>query len=417
MILDSVLKEVIKDYIEKELPEVVEREIKVPLEIPIKRAISLIGPRRAGKTYFMFQLMKSVDPSLRLYLNFEDYRLTGITSKEFFRLIEIYYSLFPENKKRKVYFFFDEIQNVSEWEKVVRHLLDNENCQIFITGSSSKLLSKEIATQLRGRSLTYFVFPFSFREFLKAKNINFGEVFSSYERFKMIKSLEDYLKIGGYPEIVIFNNKEKIINEVWEVTISRDIIERWKVKNIKALRLLIRAIKESSKFSVHKYYNFLKSLGIKISKNTLYSYLEYLKDSLILFSLHKFSPSYKNVEKSIPKIYLVDVGLYESNTEISRLMENVVFIELKRRNFENIFYYTTKKDEEIDFLAIKNGRKFLIEVTYDLDEDHRNKVLNAMNELQIKEATIITWDYEDIIKHNNLEIKCIPLWKWLLNVN
>jgi len=306
---------------------------------------------------------------------------------------------------------------VNKWENVVRHLLDNENCQIFITGSSSKLLSKEIATHLRGRSLTYSVFPFSFREFLKAKNVDFSEVLSSYERLKIIKFLEDYLKIGGYPEVIIFNNKEKIINEIWEVTISRDIIERWKIKNIKALKLLIKAIKESPKFSVHKYYNFLKSLGIKISKNTLYSYLEFLKDSLILFSVHKFSSSYKDVEKSIPKIYLVDVGLYETTKlEIPKLMENVVFIELKRRNFENIFYYTTKKGEEIDFLIIKNNRKFLIEVTYDLDGAHINKVLDAMNELKIKEATIITWDYEDVLKKNNLQIKCVPLWNWLLNV-
>jgi len=416
MILDSALREVIKDYLEREIPKLIEREIKVPLEIPIKRAISLIGPRRTGKTYFMFQLMKDIDPSLRFYLNFEDYRLTGITSKEFFRLIEIYYSIFPENKKRKVYFFFDEIQNVNEWEKVIRHLLDNENCQIFITGSSSKLLSKEIATQLRGRSLTYFIFPFSFKEFLKAKNINLSDMLSSYERFKIIKLLEDYLKIGGYPEVVIFDNKEKIINEIWEVTIAKDIIERWKVKNIKALRLLIKAIKESTRFSIHKYYNFLKSLGMKISKNTLYSYLEYLKDSLILFSVHRYSPSYKDVEKSIPKIYLVDTGLFEGNIEISRLMENAVFVELKRMGFENIFYYITKKDEEIDFLVMKDDNKFLIEVTYDLDRTHINKVLDAANELRIKEAIIITWDYEDIIEVNNKKIKCIPLWKWLLKI-
>jgi len=414
MIPDSVLKEIVKDYLEKELPEMIKREIKIPLELPIKRAISLVGPRRAGKTYLMFQLMKNVNPSLRLYINFEDYRLTGITSKEFFRLIEIYYSIFPENKKKKTYFFFDEIQNVTEWERVIRHLLDNENCQIFITGSSSKLLSKEIATQLRGRSLTYFVFPFSFREFLQAKNITFNETLSSYERLKIIKLLEEYLKTGGYPEVVMFDNKEKIVNEIWEVTISRDIIERWKVKNIKVLKLLTKAIKESTKFSIHKFFNFLKSLGIRISKNTLYTYLEYLKDSLILFSVFRYSPSYKNIEKSIPKIYLVDSGLYENKAEITKLMENAVFIELKRRGFENIFYYITKKNEEVDFLVIENGEKNLIEVTYDLEESHINKVLNAMHEQKIKSALILTWDYEDVIERNEKKIKCIPLWKWLL---
>ncbi len=411
MIKEGVLSEVVRDYIEKEIPELIEREITVPLDIPIKRAVSIIGPRRAGKTYLMFQLMRKIDREKRLYINFEDYRLEGMNYRDFAKMIEIYYRIFPENKKRKVYFFFDEIQNVNEWERIVRYLLDSENCQIFITGSSSKLLSKEIATELRGRTITYEIFPFSFREFLKAKRFEVKEFLSGYERAKLFNLLEEYLRFGGYPEAVLFNEKEKILEEIWEVTVARDIIERWRIRNIRALKLLIKAIKESEYFSVYKFYKYLKSLGLRISKNTLYNYLEALNDALIVFPLHKYSPSYKDVEKSIPKIYLADVGLYLGSLNLSRRLENVVFLEL-RKNYREIYYYQTKNGKEIDFFI--KEKKLLIEVAYELDEEHIKKVLRAMEELKLKKAFIITWSGEDEIIENNKRIYVLPLWKWLL---
>jgi len=412
MIKESVLRELVKDSLERELPKLIKRDLEVSLDIKIKRALSIIGPRRAGKTYYMFQLMKNI-PENRLYLNFEDYRLEGASHKDFARLIEIYYQMSPENKKEKVYFFFDEIQNIAGWERIVRHLLDNEKCQIVLTGSSSKLLSKELATQLRGRTLSYALLPFSFKEFLKAKKFKLSDYPSSYEKAKIIRYLEEYLKFGGYPEVVLFGGKENIIKEIWEVTIARDIMERWEIRNPKVLKLLIKALKESKQFSTNKFYNYLKSFGLKVSKNTLYNYLEYLKDSFVVFTLHKYSPTYKDIEKSIPKIYLADVGLYQESLELGRALENIMFLELLKKG-KDIYYYITKSGQEIDFYL--KSEKLFIEVTYDYDEGHVKRMIKAMEETRVKKGLIITWNYEEEKKQKGKKIKIVPLWKWLLGL-
>ncbi len=409
---ESMLREVVKDYLEKKLPKLIEREINIPIKLNIKRAISIVGPRRVGKTYLMFQLMKKINQP-KLYINFEDYRLQGIDGDDFLKLIEIYYQMFPENKKKTTYFFFDEIQNVKNWEKVIRHLLDNERCQIYLTGSSSKLLSKEIATQLRGRAITYNLFPFSFKEFLKTKQIKVSKFTSSYEKAKILNLLENYLRFGGYPEVILFEDKEKILRDLWEVTIARDIIERWQIRNIKSLNLLIKALQNSPQFSAHKFFNYLKSLGLKISKNTIYNYLEYLKECLVVFSVYRFFKTYKDIEKSIPKIYFVDPGLYVENWSLSRAMENIVFIELLKRYENNIYYYITKDQTEIDFYIPK--QRLLVEVCFDQDIDHEKKLVKGMKELKLKKATIITWNYEDEKRIDQYQIHYVPLWKWLLN--
>jgi len=423
----STIIEVIRDAQEKELPDLIKRDLIVPLELKIKRAISIIGPRRAGKTYFMFQLMKyllskNIERERILYINFEDYRLEGIDYRDFRNIIEIFYEMFPENKKRKAWFFLDEIQNVYNWEKIVRNIMDTSYVQIFITGSSSKLLSREIATQLRGRTLTYEIYPFSFKEFLKAREFEVKKYMSSYEKSKMLNLLDEYLKWGGYPEAVIESEKkEKILEEIWEVTIARDIIDRWKIRNIKALRLLIKALRESREFSIHKFYNYLKSLGLKISKNTLYNYLEYLRDSLAVFPLKKFSPSYKDVEMSTPKIYFVDNGLYLGEGGIGKLMENLVFMEFKRRGYrenKDLFYWRDYTGREVDFI-IKKEKEIvqLIQVCYELTPENEKRELNSLikasKKLNCKNLLVITWNQEG----EKEGITITPLWKWLLKQN
>jgi len=413
MIKESTLIELVKDYVEKPLPNLISRDLNVPLDLNIKRAISIIGPRRAGKTYYMFQLARGLNTQSRLYVNFEDYRLVAADFRDIIRVVEIFYRLFPESKNKKVYMFFDEIQNVANWEIAVRHLIDNEKCQIFLSGSSSKLLSKEIATQLRGRTLSYELFPFTFREFLRAKDFEINEPFSSSAKLKLLSLLEEYLKFGAYPEVALEKEKRKILEEIWDVTIARDVIERRRIRNLKVLKLLIKALRESKRFSVYKFYNFLKSIGLKVSKNTLYFYLEALKDSLVLFDVHAFSPSYKNIEKSIPKIYFADAGLYLDNFDIARSMENSVFLVL-RMKYRNIYYYETSNRKEIDFLFKQGNKLNLIEVAYEIDQEHIKKLDKAMNELNLKGSTLITWNEEEKIKTKSGQIDAVPLWKFLL---
>lgn len=427
MINRESIIEVIRDFHEGELPSLIERELNIPLRLRIKRVISIIGPRRAGKTYTMFQLIKKllgdgIEKERILYINFEDYRLINIDYRDVGKILDIYYEMYPENRGRKVWIFLDEVQNVSGWEIIIRSLMDKMDAQIFISGSSSKLLSREIATQLRGRTLTYDILPFSFREFLEAREYTLEKYMSSYKKSLLLKYLDEYLRWGGYPEAVIeWERREKIINEIWEVTIARDMIDRWRIRNIKALNILIRALRESTEFSIHKFYNYLKSIGMKIGKNVLYNYIEYLHDSMIIYPLRRFSYSYKKIEKSMPKIYLVDNGLYLEKKDLGKLLENLVFIELKRRGYrenEELFYWKNYTGKEVDFIIKEGGEvKQLIQVCYELTYDNEKReikpLITASRELRCKNLIIITMDQEDIVEKDNLKIRIIPVWKWL----
>ena len=424
MISKEKWAEIINDFHEKELPDIIEREIEIPLEIPINRSISIIGPRRSGKTYEMFslirKLMGSIDGEQILYINFERADLELTNENELILLKEAFYELYPENKKKEVWFFLDEIQNVPYWEKFVRTILD-QDIKVYLSGSSSKSLSKEIATSMRGRNLTYNVFPFSFREYLLFNKIENKKFFSSSEKARIINLLREYMKFGGYPEAIIYEKeKEKILTEIKETTIYKDVIDREKIRNTKVLKLLINALINSKEFSVHKFYNFLKSQGLKVSKNALYKYLEALQDVFFVFLLRKFSYSYKKAEQSIPKVYFVDNGLLTVSgiEDKGRLMENLVFIELLRKNLDISYYQSI--NEEVDFV-IKEKKKVrqLIQVCYDISNFNTKEreikgLIKASKELKCNNFLIITWSYESEIKKDNKNIKFIPLWRWLL---
>lgn len=415
---------IIKDFQEFELPKMIERDISIEIDLPIKRVISIIGPRRVGKTYLMFQIIKNllsrgVEKNRVLYVNFESDLLIGCNAADARKMIEIFYEIYPENKCRKVYLFFDEIQNILNWEKCVRAVIDGENSQVFISGSSSKLLSKEISTEMRGRTIPYHVYPFSFKEFLKAKDFKIDKNLSSSQKANVLNLLKRYLN-GSYPETVFFEQeKEKILKEILDVTIYRDIIERFKVKNVKVLRLLLKGLISSTHFSIHKFYNYLKSLGINVSKNTIYSYTEYFLDSLILHMLRKYSESYKEIEQTSPKIYFVDNGLLAVNgvDNLGRFMESTVFLELIRRN-ANVFYFNMN-NKEVDFVLTRKGKTQLMQVCYSIDdfntkERELSALAKASKELKCKDMTVVTWDYENVEKYKNKRIKFVPLWKWLL---
>lgn len=417
----------IKDFYEFELPELVERDIKIS-EIPIRRAVSIIGPRRAGKTYLMFQEMrilleKSTEKSRLLYVNLESDLLIGCELSDLRTMIELFYEIYPVNKNKKVYLFLDEIQLVSGWEKFVRAVMDSENIQIYVSGSSSKLLSKEIATGLRGRTIPYYVYPFSFKEFLRAKGFKMEKYLSSSQKALLLNLLDKFMK-GSYPEAVFFEEeKEKILREILDVTIYRDVVERFRVKNIKVLKLLLKNLIASNYFSVHGFYRYLKSMGIKVSKNTLYIYIDNFSDALVLYMLRNYSESYKKIEQTIPKPYFVDNGLLVVNgiESKSRLMENAVFLELVRRGFtteNNLFYYDSRK--EVDFVLKESGKiTRLIQVCYDIDDfSTKERELSALakagGELNCSDMIVITYDYENIEGYKGWEIKFVPLWKWLI---
>jgi predicted AAA+ superfamily ATPase len=419
----------IKDFQEFELPKLVKRDLRIEADLPIKRAISIIGPRRAGKTFFMFQvigelLRNGIDKSRILYVNLESDLLIGCTVEDLRNMLNIFYEIYPENRGRKIYLFLDEVQNVPYWERFVRNLVDSEGIQVYVSGSSSKLLSIEVATSLRGRTLPYYIYPFNFKEFLRAKGFEVEKYLSSSKKATLLNLLQKYME-GSYPEVVLFEKeREKVLKEIFDVTIYRDIVERFRVKNIRVLRLMVKGLVSSTYFSIHKFYNYIKSLGMKVSKNTLYNYVEYFSDSLVLYTLRKYSRSYKEVEQTIPKIYFVDNGLLIINgvENASRLMENLFFSELLKKGLtpnENLFYFYSN-NKEVDFVITSGGKvKQLIQVCYNIDDFNTKEreisaLVKASKELDCSDLTVITWDYEGVEKHGGRRIKFLPLWKWLL---
>lgn len=419
------VKEYIEDWYGKELPFLLPRELKVA-QIEGK-VIGIVGPRRAGKTCYFFQLMKPVK-EVSLYLDFEDSALLTVKFDEVLGIANLFTEITGKEPK---YIFLDEIQNLEKWETAVRTLLDRTPFNIFVTGSSSKLLSKEIATQLRGRALTYVLLPFSFREFLTVKKIELKNknILTQIEKAKIKKYLREYLELGGFPEVVLKEEREKILKEYFDTIFFRDFVERHELKSLGIARFIFSFVFQNfaSEISVNKIVNFLKSEGKKFGKNTVYSYIEKLQDTQAVFFVNRISRKIYIKESWPRKAYICDSGIstiFRFTEDIGRLMENAVFLELKRKQNEKpmleIYYYRDYQQREVDFV-LKEGLEVeqLIQVTYASDRDEIGKreveaLLKVSSELKCKDLTIITWDYEDELAVKNKPIKFIPLWKWLI---
>ena len=424
MIEESLILEFYKSLKNTLNKKILERELKIK-EVENK-IITIIGPRRAGKTYFLFQLLRELKDNNFIYLDFENLALRDLNIKEIYQVIsQIYIQI--EGKEPK-YIFLDEIQNIKNWESLVRTLLDKKKYFIFVTGSSSKLLSKEIATQLRGRSLSYLLLPFSFREFLRAKGLEFEKYLSFKEKGLLLNHLEAYLKFGGFPEVVLEKNlvkKEKILKEYLDLVLFKDVIDRFNIKQIKLMKVLFKFVLNSysSELTIKSLINKIRTTGVNPSNTTVYKYISYLEDSFYFFFVSKFDYKIHLRESWPKKVYLVDTGLslpFRFSQDKGKLMENVVFLELKRREnvnpFQEIYYYKTKNGKEIDFLVKDRDKLELIEVCYEFDEEHKKKLIKAMKELGLKESLCITWDEEEVIEEKGFRIKLVPLWKWLLGV-
>jgi predicted AAA+ superfamily ATPase len=420
---EARVRSYIEDWYTKNLPPLVERELSVK---PVKdKVISIVGPRRAGKTFYFYQLMRGNKESC-LYLDFEDSALIDVKFDEVLDVI----NLFTETTGRvPTDIFLDEVQRVEKWETMVRTLLNRGGYRIFATGSSSKLLSREVATQLRGRSLTYLLFGFSFTEFLKAKGFKLEEVLSGLEKAKIRNLLREFLEFGSFPEIVLKEDKEKILKEYQDMIFFKDFVERHELKSLEVAKFVFSQVLQSfsHEFSVNRLVNLLKSNGIRMGKNTVYDYVEKLQDTLAVFFVKKYSEKISLRESWPRKVYICDTGISKVvrfSEDFGRLMENIVFIEEMRKINDNplleIFYWKDRQQNEVDFV-LKEGPKIkqLIQVTYanGRDEIERREIralLKACVELRCKDLLVITWGYDDELEIENEKIKFTPLWKWLI---
>lgn len=416
------VKRYIRLFHERNLPEIFKRELE-PKVYPGK-ATAVIGPRRSGKTYLLYSLIGD-EMERYVYMNFENPLLFGITPTDFPAIVDAYFDLYPENIGKEVFFFLDEVQNVPNWELGVRYLLD-EGFRVALTGSSSKLLSREVATQLRGRSISYTLLPLSFREFLEFKGERVTRrAFYGRGIHRIKKLIEEYLRFGGFPEVVLFDDKIRILEEYLSVMITKDIVERHGIRNFGLIEAIIKVVlssysKYSSYSSIHRY---LRS-EFGTSKTTVLEYLKALEDSFFFFFLPKYAPSEKESQRAPKKVYLVDTGFsIFSKKDIARDMENAVFLELLRRKHYwepgiSFYYYGGSGEREVDFLVVKEGTPVeLIQVTYSLSESLErevNALIKAAKTTGCRQLTVVTWDEEETVEKDGMEIKLVPLWKFLL---
>jgi predicted AAA+ superfamily ATPase len=432
----ALIETLIADFQERELPRVTRRSLSLPA-LPGKVDV-VIGMRRSGKTWFLYQqiadrLAEGIDRSRLLYLNFEDERLLPLAASDLSRIPEAFFRRFPESREVPCWFFFDEIQNVPGWETFVRRLLDTEKLSLILTGSSARLLSREIATSLRGRSLSTEILPFSFAEALHHAGLEPPAVWppGAQARSVLEHRFERYLETGGFPEVQAIPReiRVRVLQEYVDVVIFRDIVERHGVDNLPALRYLERSLlaNPAGRFSVSKLFNDLKSQGIKVGKDTLYEYLTHLEDSFLLFTVSLASPSLRARQVNPRKCYPIDPALaaavsFRASEDLGHLLETVVYLELRRRG-SSLSYVMTRSGYEVDFLAEDSqGSRELIQVCADLESPStRQRELRAleegMKETACESATVVTLREEGSAEVGGRMVRIVPAWRWLLSYN
>ena len=430
----ETIKSIILDFQENRL------ETGVPRRLRIKtvrgKATICIGVRRSGKSTFMFQIIQrlldsGVSRQNILYLNLFDDRLHNLRADNLNLITEAYYSIYPEKKNaEKVYYFFDEVQETPGWEPFVDRLMRTEQCEVYLTGSSAKMLSKEIATQMRGRALSWEIFPFSFREFLDYKEIENDGPFSTKKRLLIQKAFDEYWETGGFPEVASLDHhlKIKIHQEYSHTIMFRDLIERHDVSHPKAVTDLAHRLIDniSSLYSINSLTGYLKSLGHKAPKSAVSNYLEWFEDAYFLFTVRIFDSSLTRSNANPKKIYCIDHALVTSVASgilvnSGHLLENLVFTAIRRLHPE-IYYYRTRTGKEVDFIVPKRGRpRILIQVCESLAEPQTRKreksaLIEAMAELGLKTGTIVTRNESERFDTDAGDIEVVPAWRFLLDL-
>lgn len=421
------IKEILFENQDYEVGNIISREnIDIPLNSGL--VVSLIGSRRSGKTYLLYDQIRrlrqqGIAKTNIVFINFEDERLV-FAQQDLDLILQAYQEMYPDIPLREVYFFFDEIQNVTGWEKFVRRMFDSRSKKLFVTGSNSKLLSTEIATELRGRTLSFTVHPFSFREFLTASGVA-PSFQTQAQKSKIIKLSEQFLHEGGFPELVSLDKrlKTKMLQEYFNVMIFRDIVERFAVSNPDVLKFFIKKIFAgvSVPFSVNKAYNDLKSMGYKVSNMYLYEYMDHCNAVFMTQTVCKFDYSEIKQSKSDKKVYVIDNGLlaavdFKASDNRGTLLENAVAMEFLKQGKE-LFYH--KDTHECDFV-VKDALQYVpVQVSWSIaEQDTRRRelrgLLSACQLLKSQTGTIITFDEEAQLTIEGVAVRAVPFYKYFI---
>lgn len=426
----EIIKESILFFQNHFTPSWIERELTLPTSS--NKIITVIGPRRAGKTHILLQhihtlLKHKVPPQHILYLNMEDERI-NYSNFQPDTILQAYTELYPHVPYSKIHVFLDEIQYIPNWEKFIRRTYDTYTKNIYLTGSNSAFLQHNISTSLRGRTISYLVYPLSFKEFLRFKNFKYNphDLYLPKRKAIIINYFKEYMLFGGFPEIVNQSSdlKVKILQEYIHVMLYKDLIEQYKISDVTVLKFLLRRLIDSTgkPFSIHKVFNELKSAGIRIGKNTLYDYLKYLEDVFAIFILNKHFQSPVKAELSERKVYPVDNGYiqafkYVQSEYYGVMLENTIRQFLIQKNYRLFFLKDTK---EVDFVCFdKKEKPMLLQACLSITNDETKQreitsLTNAAQKYKVKEAFILTMDEEKEVSAGKLKIHILPAYKYIL---
>jgi predicted AAA+ superfamily ATPase len=431
--MSEIARQIVADSMEMRLPEMVER--RQPIAEAADMASVVIGMRRVGKTWLLLQKIKdllatSTERRRILYANFEDERLGAVDAGFLTELDAVFSRTAQPETNAPLYYFFDEIQCVNGWERFVRRALDRRNARIFLTGSSSRLLSREVATAMRGRALETRLSPFSFEEFLAWRKVEKPadiDLAGRETRAILEREFEVYMALGGFPGALSAPDSERrqILQSYINTVIFRDIVERHGITGLSVLRYLIRRLLAScaGDFSVNKFCNELKSQGMKCGKDTLHDYLGYLEDAFLFAGVTLETDSERRRMVNPRKIYAVDHGLVSACVPpggawgTGRILENIVYMELKRRGLDPR-YGITKDGFGVDFVLRDNsGRKMAIQVCADpTDAKTLEREVRALDSYDGTEKRLVITLFKEMRWTAGLKpILLVPAWKWLLS--
>jgi predicted AAA+ superfamily ATPase len=399
------------DFISRDMAEKIDTYLK-------KDLIKVVtGVRRCGKSIFSFMVLQEADFG---YINFDEKELTTLENyDELLRYIQEFYG-------NVEYLLLDEVQNLANWELWVNSL-HRRGYNLLITGSNAKLLSRELATHLTGRHISVELFPFSFREYLRAVDFNVKTDYTEEERGMVLNHLTKYIEVGGFPEVVVKGYDYTYLQTLFDSIILKDVIQRYKVRYADELYNLARFL--ISSYSNEVSYTKLKNTLNLGSVHTVQNYVKYLEDTYLVFHLDRFSFKQREQVKSPKKMYVMDNGMINAlafgfSKNIGILMENTVAVELIRRKSGSssrmeVYYWKDQQQREVDFV-VKEGLdiSYLIQVCYNVDDPKTKErevksLVRAAGELDCNDLLVITWDEEGEEEFKGCRIRFVPLWKWL----
>lgn len=424
--MPDVAKSMVAEWLEEfELPDLVTRDVSHPPLESLKDILAIVGPRRAGKTFYFFQMIRELEASGLprqdiLFVDFEDYRVPDLGGDPLDALLTAHEQLAGRPPS---YLFFDEVQQLPGWSRILRTLHNRRRFRIIISGSNSKLLSREVATELRGRCIELPMFPYSFREFLRLRGVPVSAAtLHGTARGKIIAAFDDYLCSGGFPDVaatVSATARRRLLQSYFQTTYYKDILERYEIRAKETLECLMRhAVDQTGDlFSISAFTAALKNRGIDASKRTIANYLGYLEDAFFVILSEKFARSQRQRTANPVKCYLFDTGFKQLAVNFSenrgKLLENLVAIELRRRGCE---FFHFRDRGECDFILLEERHpQTAIQVCWEIHSGNRKResegILKASKILGINHCLLLTYNQSEAIE----EIPALPVWRWLLD--